>query len=71
MSVHGGTTPPPVEQQDINVHGKGIQELQTKLALLQQIQELQAANGYTPPATPHPRSAIPQNIKVPEGRYSI
>ena len=71
MSAHGGTTPPPVEQQGINVYGDGIQELQTKLALLQQIQELQAAIGYTPPATSHPRSAIPQNIKVPEGRYTM
>ena len=71
MSAHGGTTPPPVEHQGVNVHGDGIEELQTKLALLQQIQELQAAIGYTPPATPHPRSAIPQNIKVPEVRYTM
>ena len=73
MSVQDVDAPPLPEQRDGQMQGDSVEELRTKLALLTQIAQLQTAVGYTPPAVaaPHPRSAIPQNIKVPEGRYNM
>ena len=43
--------------------------LREKLALLQQIQTLQGQ--VVPNAQPRPTTAVPKNVKVPEGRYTM
>ena len=50
-----------------------LQALREKLEIMRQIQQLQHDIGLAPPPTRSTQvsSAIPKNIKVPEGRYNM
>ncbi len=50
-----------------------MQALREKLALLQQIQTLQGQVGLAPPQQQQQQqqTAVPKNVKVPEGRYNM
>ncbi len=48
-----------------------VRALREKLALLQQIQQLQGQVGLTPAPQQTHHTAVPKNVKVPEGRYTM
>lgn len=73
MSVDGNA----IVVEDANngvVANVELQALREKVALLEQIRTLQGQVGLSPmqqQASPHQNAAVPKNVRVPEGRYTM